>query len=105
MGQAYERVHRKWCVCRVRYSNNYFVFLRRQNQKVKYRAQRQSVRCERKGIPGDVAISSEGVYRVPEATIPESGYCSAESLNMLFKNQGTHRIWSKIWKKTSRIWR
>ena len=35
MGQAYERVHRKWWVCRVRYSNNYFVFLRRQNQKWK----------------------------------------------------------------------
>jgi len=34
-GQAYERVYRKWCVCRVRYSNNYFVFLRRQNQKWK----------------------------------------------------------------------
>jgi len=50
------------------------------------RAHRQSVRCERKCILGDVVISAEVFYQAPEATIAESGYRSAESLNMPLKN-------------------
>jgi len=69
------------------------------------RAHHQSLRFKRKCILGDLAISSEVVNLAPEATIPESGYRRTECLNMSCKNQGMQRIWSIIWKKSSRIWR
>jgi len=70
-------------------------------------AHRESVRGQRQCILEDVAIMSDVVYQAPEDTIvdSESGYCSPESLNMACKKQGTQSIWSRIWKKSSRIWK